>query len=71
MITKVTNAVLWTYVISNCNGEEIAGMFYVKELQKRNQKEFGMEKVMKRKGDKVYRNSPGFFWSLFDIFHFI
>ena len=71
MITKVTNAVLRTYVISDRNGEEIAGMFYVKELQKINQKEFGIEKVIKRKGDKVYRNSLGFFWSLFDIVHFI
>ena len=46
MITKVTNAVLRTYVISDRNGEEITGMFYVKELQKINQKEFGIEKVI-------------------------
>ena len=71
MITKVTNAVLWTYVISHRNGEEIAGMFYVKELQRINRKEFRIEKVIKRKGDKLYRNSPVFFWSLFDIVHFI
>ena len=60
MITKVTNAFLWTHVISDRNGEEIAGMFYIKELQKINQKEFRIEKVIKRKVDKLYRNSPGF-----------
>ena len=29
-------------------------MFYGKELQKTNQKEFRVEKVIKRKGDKLY-----------------
>ena len=29
-------------------------MFYEKELQKPNQKEFRAEKVIKRKGDKLY-----------------
>ena len=28
--------------------------FYEKELQKTNQKEFGIEKVIRRKGDKLY-----------------
>ena len=36
------------------NGEEIAGHFYEKELQKTNQKEFRIEKLLKRKGDKLY-----------------
>ena len=36
------------------NGEEITGSFYEKELQKTNQKEFRIEKVIKRKGDKLY-----------------
>ena len=30
------------------------GTFYEKELQKTNQEEFGTEKVIKRKGDKMY-----------------
>ena len=38
MITKVKTIVLWTYVISDVNGEEIFGKFYEKELQKINQK---------------------------------
>ena len=49
MIQKVKNTVLWTYVISDLSGEEIVGMFYEKELQKTNQEEFRVEKVIKRK----------------------
>ena len=30
------------------------GKFYEKELQKTNQEEFRIEKVIKRKGDKMY-----------------
>ena len=30
------------------------GRFYEKELQKNDQKEFGIEKVIKKKGDKLY-----------------
>ena len=48
------NAVPWTYVISDLNGKEIVGNFYEKELQKTNQKEFRIEKVIKRKGKKLY-----------------
>ena len=51
---------LWTYVISNLNREEIVGTFYKKELQKTNQKEFRGEKVMKRKGDKLYVKWKGY-----------
>ena len=42
VIKKVKNTVLWTYVISDLNGEEIIGTFYEKELQKTNQQEFGI-----------------------------
>ena len=34
MIKKVKNTVLWTYVISDLNGEEIVGTIYGKEMQK-------------------------------------
>ena len=34
--------------------KEIFGTFYEKKLQKTNQEEFGIEKVIKRKGDKLY-----------------
>ena len=40
--------------ISDLNVEEIVGMFCEKKLQKTNQKVFRAEKVIKRKGDKLY-----------------
>ena len=36
------------------NGEEITGSFYEKELQKTNQRELRIEKLIRRKGDKLY-----------------
>ena len=51
---KVKNTLSWTYVISDLNGKEVVGTFYGKELQKTNQREFRIEKVIKRKGDKLY-----------------
>ena len=41
------------YVIEDPNGEEIVGTFYEKELQKTNRTEFRVEKVIRRKGDKL------------------
>ena len=60
VIRKVKNTVPWTYIINNLNGEEIIGTFYQKELQKTNQKEFTIEKVIKRKGDKLYVKWKGY-----------
>ena len=54
VIKKVKNTVTWTYIINDLNGEEIIGIFYEKEQQKTNQPEFRIEKVIKRKGDKLY-----------------
>ena len=54
VIKKVKNTVPWTYVINYLNGDEIIGTFYKKELQKTNKQEFRIEKVIKRKGDKLY-----------------
>ena len=59
VIKKVKNTVPWTYVINVLNGEKIVGMFYENELQKTNQKKFRIEKVIKRKGDKVSVKSKG------------
>ena len=42
---------MWTYVVSDLNGEEIVGTFYEQELQKTNRKEFRVENVIKRKGN--------------------
>ena len=47
VIKKIKNTVPWTYVINDLNGEEIIGAFYEKELQKTNQEEFRIEKVIK------------------------
>ena len=47
VINKIKNTVPWTYAISDLNGEQITGSFYVKELQKTSQKEFRIEKVLK------------------------
>ena len=54
IISKIYNTVPWTYVINDLNGEEIIGTFYEEELQKTNQKEFRIEKVLKKKNDKLY-----------------
>ena len=54
VIKKVKNTVPWTYVINDLNGEEITGTCYENELQKTNQEEFRIEKVIRRKGDKLY-----------------
>ena len=45
---------------SGWNGEPITGIFYAKELQKRNQKVFRIEKVLKRNGDKLYVKWKGY-----------
>ena len=48
------------HVINDLNGEEIIGTFYEKELQRTNKKEFRIEKVIKRKGDKLYVKLKGY-----------
>ena len=60
VIKKVKNTVPWTYVINDLNGEEITGTFYEKELQKTNQEEFRIEKVIRRKGNKLYVKWKGY-----------
>ena len=60
VINRNKNTVPWTYVISDLNGEEITRSFYEKELQKTSQKEFRIEKVLKRKDDKLYVKWKGY-----------
>ena len=60
--TKILNEkdkIPWT-VISDVNGEEMTRSFYEKELQKVNQKEFRIEKIIKRKGNKLYVKWKGY-----------
>ena len=60
VISTIENAVPWTYVINDLNGEEIIGTFYEKELQGTNQQEFRTEKVIKRKCEKLYVKWKGY-----------
>ena len=60
VIKKVKNTVPWTYVINDLNGEEIIGIFYEQELPKTSQEEFRIEKVIRRKGDKLYVTWKGY-----------
>ena len=60
IIKNVKNTSPWTYVINDLNGEEIVGMFYEKELEKKNKKEIRVGKVIKRKGDKLYVKWKGY-----------
>ena len=54
LIIKIKNTVLWKYVTKDLTGENIIGKFYEKELQKLNQIEFKVQKVINLKDDKLY-----------------
>ena len=41
-------------LLNDLNGEEIIRTFYEKELQKTNQQEFRIGKLIKKKDDKLY-----------------
>ena len=60
LIKKVKNTVPWTYVINDLNSEEIFRTFYEKELQRTNQREFRIEKVVKKKGDTLFVKWKGY-----------
>ena len=60
VVSKIKDTVPWTYVISDLNGGKIAGSFYKKELEKTSQEKFRIEKVIKRKGDKLYFKWRGY-----------
>ena len=57
---KIKNTVPWTYVSNELNGEEITGIFYEKELQNTNQQDFRIEKVTRKKDDKLYIKWKGY-----------
>ena len=56
IIKKIKSTVPWTYVLNEINGEEIIGTFYENELQNK----FRIEKVLKKKGDKLYVKWKGY-----------
>ena len=49
VIKEVKNAVPWTYVINDFNGEESIGTFYEKEPKKQISKYLGWKKLLKEK----------------------
>ena len=53
-VSKIKDTVPRTYAISDLNGNLIIGSFHENEQQKRNQEEFGIEKVLKREVDQLY-----------------
>ena len=61
VVSEIKYTVPWTYVVSDLNGEEITGSFYEKELQKASQEKFRIEKVLKRKGGKLYVKWKGYY----------
>ena len=54
IIKKIENTMPWTHAINDLNDEEIIFTFYENELQGTKQNEFRLEKVIKRKGNKLY-----------------
>ena len=61
MIEIIKNTVPWTYVINDLNGEEIIGTFNEKNCKKqKKKKEFRKEKVIKKKGNKLYVKQKGY-----------
>ena len=48
------------YAINDLNGDDIIGTLYEKELQKTNQQEFRIEKLIKKNGDKLYVKWKGY-----------
>ena len=64
LIKEIKNIVPWTYVINDLNDEEIIGICYEKKLQKIDQQEFSIEKVIKKKKKK--RNKLYIKWKGYD-----
>ena len=60
VIKEVKNAVPWTYVINDFNGEESIGTFYEKELKKQISKYLGWKKLLKEK--EINCMSSGKIW---------
>ena len=59
VIKELKNTVPWKYVINDLNGEEIRNILW-KRTAKTNQQRFRIEKVIKRKGSKLYVKWKGY-----------
>ena len=60
VIKEVKNTVPQTRAVSDIYGDKINEKFYEKDLQKTNQQEFRIEKVIKEKGDNFYVKWKGY-----------
>ena len=60
VVSKIKNKVPWNYVVRDLNSELITGNVLGKELKKTSQEKFRTEKVLKRKGDKLYVKWKGY-----------
>ena len=49
IVNEINNTVPWIYTIDDLNGEKVIRTFYKNELQKTNQKEFRIEKVLEKR----------------------
>ena len=54
VIKEIKDTVPYAYIINDLNDKLIIETFFEKELQKTNQEEFRVEKVIKKKGNKLY-----------------
>ena len=52
--SKTKNTFPWTDLTSDLNGKKIDETFYGQELQQTNQKEFRIEKIIKRKDNVIF-----------------
>ena len=52
--SKTKNKFPWTDLTSDLNGKKIDETFYGQELQQTNQKEFRIEKIIKRKDNVIF-----------------
>ena len=59
-VSKIKDAVPWTYVISDLNDESITESVYKKELQKTDQEKFWIEKVTRGKCYKLHVKWKGY-----------
>ena len=57
VVIKIKNTVLWTYVIIDLNGNQLLRIFMKKNCKKL----FKLEKVLKRKGDRLYVKWKGYY----------
>ena len=59
VMKEIKNTVPWTYLINDLNNEQITGTFYENELQRTNQEEFRIEKLIREMVINYMSNGKG------------